>query len=65
MPGNVRPIQAVGRYRGGRIHKAAAIKMGEHSPAGGMIRRAQVGNMASAGTFYTFVGIGLVYACIC
>ena len=32
-------------YGSGRIHKAAAIKVGEYSPDGGMIRRAQVGKM--------------------
>ena len=65
MPGDLHPILAIGRYGGGRIHKAAAIKMGEHSPAGGVICRAQVGNMASAGAFYTFGGIWLVYAGVC
>ena len=45
MPDDVRPILTFCLYGGGRIHKAAAIKMGEHSPTGGMIRRAQVGKM--------------------
>ena len=52
-------------YSGGRIHKAAAIKVGEHSPAGGVIRRAQMGNMAFRGAFYTFVLVWLVHAGVC
>ena len=65
MPGDVRPIQAIGFYRGGSIHKPSTIKVGEHSPAGGVICGVQVGNMASASTFYPFVGIWLVYAGVC
>ena len=65
MPGDARPILTIGLYGRGSIHKTAAIKVSEHSPTGGMIRRAQVGNMASAGTFYSFVGIWFVHACIC
>ena len=65
MPGNVRPIQTIALYSGGGIHKPPTIKVGEHSPAGGVIRRAQMGNMAFRGTFYPFVGIWLVYASVC
>ena len=65
MPGDVRPILAVGRYGGGSIHKPSTIKVGEHSPAGGVICGAQVGKMAFRGAFYAFVGIGLVHAGVC
>ena len=64
MPGDVRPILAVGRYGGGRIHKAAAIKVGQHTAFRGVICGGKVGKNAFWDAFDAFVGVWLVDASV-
>ena len=64
MPGDVRPILAIGRYGGGRIHKAAAIKVGQHTAFRGVICGGKVCKNAFWDAFYAFVGVWLVDASV-